>query len=697
MAGREERAGQIGTHVLRRVTDYSAGDIRLDPAEEAVLGLGRCLKAHELPETAVKAAEALGLSSASRRVSPKKLPPLSADLRASPVETQARPTWLDAVQLHGIATPAINGALTAAPGVPAAPAAVPRPASRSMSPDAAGAPFSAFSPSGGDVSAISCRYLGGFGETNGFDSPTKAINQRRQSGGPGVDESSGMVSEITMRAMQRRIAAGGDPKQPVHGYRRPKTYHERLAENRRRYMTEEYARIRAAKEAREAEEQRAKLERQEEEERAKQEYAERRERALRRRAEEAALEQGEAAALQAVREADAAVSLQAGARGFVARREHKQKLNSPVTLLSVHGGPGSGKTTLCEYLVGLADMMGQDSGIRFKHLSSGRLLRRAVESKSHPEWLAIMACMDDGTPVPDQIVIEVVMAEVTRFRFQSHNMIDQPVCVLDNFPGNTTQQQLLQQQVGQLSAMFNLEVDEETMLQRVLKRAKEGRRTSSNFQQQQQQQQQPPDPSAEPSPAAPAALLQHPRRDDTEETAHATIARYRDHIAPMLLADFEREGTMVKVRAINAGAERTLEDTCNDVAEQVAQVLLLPPPPPRVPLPPVPPRHVRCRRFLLPAWPWPPWLSLPHSVHSRNQIHTLLAAALSAPLVTIRAVHSTASPQSQQVDTAWHETLSTFSTMTTTTTLLDPRHQQHYQQHGQQHGRGRGVGVHGRQ
>lgn len=314
MAGREERSGQIGTHVLRRVTDYSANDIRLDTTEEAVLGLGRCQRAHELPETATKAAEALGFSSGGGSGSGAKspyLPPLAsvgADLRAPAVETQARPTWLDAVQLHGLATPAING--TRVPRSPTAKyrpvralSLPPRAASPSQSPDAPSAPFSGFSPSGGDVSAISCRYIGGFGETNGFDSPNKP---KHLGGTPapsdGNGKSSGMVrqaamllflfvaggsdrssapqvSEITMRAMQRRIAAGGQAKS-MHGYTRQKTYRERLAENRRRYMTDEYARLRVAKEAREAEARRIAEAEQAEQDRIKQDYEERRARAL---------------------------------------------------------------------------------------------------------------------------------------------------------------------------------------------------------------------------------------------------------------------------------------------------------------------------------------------------------------------------------------------------------------------------------
>ena len=247
MAGREERAGQIGPHVLSRVPDYSATDIRLDPAEEAVLGLGRCAKARELPETATEAAQTLGWRGDSRG-SPKRLPPLAApDLRATLVETRARPTWLDAVQLHSLATPAVNGAIASTDDDRLGP---PRPASVSPSSGAVVSPFAPFSPSAGDISAISCRYLGGFGETNGFDPPNKRL-VRRQSSDAGVSNATG----------HRRVA--------VHGYRRQKTYHERLAEQRRRYMTEEYARIRAAKEAQEAEERRLRQEQQEEEQRAK--------------------------------------------------------------------------------------------------------------------------------------------------------------------------------------------------------------------------------------------------------------------------------------------------------------------------------------------------------------------------------------------------------------------------------------------
>jgi adenylate kinase family enzyme len=554
MAGREERAGQIGTHVLSRVPDYSATDIRLDPAEEAVMGLGRCVRARELPETAVEAAQTLrvheGSPGIARRGSPKQLPPLEVskeDLRATPVETRARPTWLDAVQLHSLANPAINGALAPLPAddelerdqlaPPRSPSPSKRPTGGSLPPDAEAPPFAAFSPSGGDISAISCRYLGGFGETNGFDSPAKFPRRQSQQGSSG--------------SVQRRA---GDSKQ-VHGYRRQKTYHERMAEQRRRYMTEEYARIRTAKEAREAEERQRLQELQEEEQRAKREWERRREQALRRREEQEAAEQAQV-------ENEAAVSLQAGTRAMLTRRQHKERLNYPVTLLALLGGPGSGKTTVCEHLVQLAGQMGSaGSTIAFKHLSSGRMLRRAVENKSHPEWLVIMTCMDDGNTVPDQIVIEVVMAELKRFRFQSAGTVEQPVCLLDNFPSNVTQLELLQRQVGALSAVFVLEVDEGTMLNRVMYRASRSTPTHT-------------------TPGGPQGTPTRPRRDDKEETAHATIARYNERVKP-LLTDYEsqlqqppEEGKAPSIGAVvRIDAERAVEEICNQIAEHLVQAL----------------------------------------------------------------------------------------------------------------------------
>lgn len=547
MAGREERAGQIGIHALKKVMDYSAADIRLDSAEEAVLGLGRCAAARELPETAIEAAQALGFREgspgAAQRGSLKQLPPLGTskeDLRAAPVETRARPTWLDAVQLHGLATPAVNGSLTTLPTDPESaprPASPPRLASRSMSPDAVGAPFAAFSPSGGDISAISCRYLGGFGETNGFDSPVKTTPPRQ-----------------SQRSSDTKGLSGEARR--VHGYRRQKTYHERLAEQRRRYMTKEYAKIRAAREAQEAEELRILQERRQEEERAKEEWNRRREQALRRKEEEARSKREQD-------EQEAAVSLQAGTRRMLTQREHQERLNTPVALFAVHGGPGSGKTTVCERLVELAaNVDSDDSSVAFKHLSSGRLLRSAVRNKSHPEWLAISACMQDGNPVPDQIVLEVMMMEIKRFRFQS----DKGVCLLDNFPLNTTQMQLLERQVCRLSAMLVLAVSDETMLDRVQHRVERAEQSTGRVRN---------------------GTL---RPDDMQETAHTNIARYHKQLEP-LLEEYEHQVQAavgeqqqgqpgkeeVNKSSIGAvwriDAERAVEEICDDIADRVVQIL----------------------------------------------------------------------------------------------------------------------------
>ena len=146
-------------------------------------------------------------------------------------------------------------------------------------------------------------------------------------------------------------------------------------------------------------------------------------------------------------------------------------------LIALLGGMGVGKTTICNHLLSLGEQPEmRDSGISFCHLSSGRLLRQAVARKSHKEWLGIQVAMDDGQPVPDQIVIEVIFAEITRFRFQAHGSVTKTVCLLDNFPANKLQTDLLRERIGPLRGAFLCECSEETMLSRVEARAEDAER-----------------------------------------------------------------------------------------------------------------------------------------------------------------------------------------------------------------------------
>ena len=173
----------------------------------------------------------------------------------------------------------------------------------------------------------------------------------------------------------------------------------------------------------------------------------------------------------------AATRIQAVWRGTIQRKQHHTRLRTPIRLISLLGGPGSGKSTLCERL--LADESLAECGVRLCHLSTGHLLRQAVQRRSHPQHAMIAVLMADGEPVPDLIVADVLSSEVRRFRYrcaleqqeQEQGQEQEEVknvALLDGFPFNAAQAQMLPEP---FSIVFRCECPAETMVQRVLSRA----------------------------------------------------------------------------------------------------------------------------------------------------------------------------------------------------------------------------------
>jgi adenylate kinase family enzyme len=67
--------------------------------------------------------------------------------------------------------------------------------------------------------------------------------------------------------------------------------------------------------------------------------------------------------------------------------------NNAVKIISVIGGPGSGKGTQCEYLI---------NNFGFKHISLGDLFRREIKRKT-PLARQIDQYMQQGQLVPGEI------------------------------------------------------------------------------------------------------------------------------------------------------------------------------------------------------------------------------------------------------------------------------------------------------
>ncbi|MHA1559927.1 MAG: adenylate kinase [Alphaproteobacteria bacterium] len=124
------------------------------------------------------------------------------------------------------------------------------------------------------------------------------------------------------------------------------------------------------------------------------------------------------------------------------------------------GPPGSGKGTQAAELV---------DRLSLAHLSTGDMLRAAVAAKT-PVGVRAAEIMERGDLVPDDVVIGVIA-----------DRISEPDCadgfILDGFPRTVAQAEglsrLLEGLRLSLDAVIELTVDEEALLARIEKRARE--------------------------------------------------------------------------------------------------------------------------------------------------------------------------------------------------------------------------------
>ena len=135
--------------------------------------------------------------------------------------------------------------------------------------------------------------------------------------------------------------------------------------------------------------------------------------------------------------------------------------------LILFGPPGSGKGTQSEQLV---------AKYHLKHLSTGDLLRSEINQKT-PLGLEARSLMEKGHLVPDEVVIGMISSAldanptVNGFLF-------------DGFPRTSAQAEaldkLLELKKTSISVMLALEVSEEELVKRLLKRGQTSGRMDDN-------------------------------------------------------------------------------------------------------------------------------------------------------------------------------------------------------------------------
>jgi len=191
--------------------------------------------------------------------------------------------------------------------------------------------------------------------------------------------------------------------------------------------------------------------------------------------------------------------------------------------LLILGKPGGGKGTISGKIL--------DDFPRFQHMSTGDLLRQHVRQGTEL-GLKAKSYMNEGQLVPDDLIIDLVMADATPYLEEGRSLL------LDGFPRTISQAQALDQVVN-VDLVINLDVPTETIVDRIADRwihPASGRVYSYSY--------KPPkvegvdDVTGEP-------LVQ--RDDDKPESVRARLAAY-DRVTAPLVEYYENKGVLETFR-----------------------------------------------------------------------------------------------------------------------------------------------------
>ncbi len=137
--------------------------------------------------------------------------------------------------------------------------------------------------------------------------------------------------------------------------------------------------------------------------------------------------------------------------------------------LVVFGAPGSGKGTQSARLIDEYDLF---------HISTGEVLRDHIK-RGTPNGKIAEEYINKGNLIPDELMIEILADELDR------NMSKVNGVIFDGFPRTIHQAEelnkMLAERGAEVNAVIGLEVDDDELVNRLLKRGQETGRADDNI------------------------------------------------------------------------------------------------------------------------------------------------------------------------------------------------------------------------
>ena len=155
-------------------------------------------------------------------------------------------------------------------------------------------------------------------------------------------------------------------------------------------------------------------------------------------------------------------------RKEIEQQQHKSNIRIRMKNIVIFGAPGSGKGTQ-------SDLMIEHYGLG--HISTGDVLRSEIKKDTELGRLAA-SYIDGGNLIPDDLMISI-LAKVYDDFGRGHKGV-----IFDGFPRTIPQAEalktMLQERGDKVAAMIEIDVPEEELMDRLIKRGKESGRADDN-------------------------------------------------------------------------------------------------------------------------------------------------------------------------------------------------------------------------